>query len=91
MFYSNANAKLGNLGGSLVMDVCRKRGDCFRYRGRRDFREGQRREVVVVDLRRMQYVAIELCTAHLKTWIREDYIDLMGARHFEDVCQGSYR
>lgn len=78
MFYSNANAKLGDLGGSFVMEVCRKRGDCLRYRGRRDFREEQRREVVVVDLRLMQHVAIELCTAHLETWIWKDYIELDG-------------
>ena len=67
MFYSNANAKLGTLGGSFVMEVCRKRGNCLRYRG--VFREGQRREVIVVDLRPMQHVAIELCTAHLETCI----------------------
>ena len=69
MFYSNANAKLGDLGGSFVMEVCRKRGDCLRYRGRRDVKEGQRREIVVVDLQLMQHVAIELCTAHLETRI----------------------
>ena len=69
MFYSNANAKLGNLGGSFVREVCRKRGDCFRHGGRRVFREEQRREAVVEDLQPMQHVAIELCTAHLETWI----------------------
>lgn len=92
-FYSNANAKLGTLGWVCLVNVCRKRGDCLKYRKRRRFEGGRRQKVMVVGLDPRQILAIDCCTAHFEAAIGI-YIILerdVPEMFLETVCQASYR
>ena len=71
LLYSNANAKLRTL-RLCVLDDCRKRGYCLRYRAPIWFWEEGRQEAMVTRLRHNQKIAIEICSDHLETAIQRE-------------------
>ena len=65
LLYSNVNAKLGTPCFLCVLDDCKKRGYCLKYRAPIWFWEEDRQEAMMTGLRHRQKIAIEFRSDHL--------------------------